>query len=152
MFFITHCSRDWNRNCTLSLFWGQFCMEKLHGELIMCIIKHIKLCDRTSNLPWNHSKIRSDGRCTSSSLPFMVWWVPYLNKRLRLEFNNGLEMTWIVATVWTHLHLFETDLYNGPSLGYGVYICLSHLLMVSWQVPHLSMGSRPDFNNDLGAD
>ena len=24
--------------------------------------------------------------------------------------------------------------------------------MVSWQVPHLSTGSRPDFNNDLGAD
>ena len=24
--------------------------------------------------------------------------------------------------------------------------------MVSWQVPHLSTGRRPDFNNDLGAD
>ena len=24
--------------------------------------------------------------------------------------------------------------------------------MVSWQMPHLSTGSRPDFNNDLGAD
>ena len=24
--------------------------------------------------------------------------------------------------------------------------------MVSWQVPHLSTGSRPDFNNDPGAD
>ena len=24
--------------------------------------------------------------------------------------------------------------------------------MVSWQVPHLSTCSRPDFNNDLGAD
>ena len=24
--------------------------------------------------------------------------------------------------------------------------------MVSWQVPNLSTGSRPDFNNDLGAD
>ena len=24
--------------------------------------------------------------------------------------------------------------------------------MVSWQVPHLSTGSRSDFNNDLGAD
>ena len=40
-----------------------------------------------------HSKIRSDGRYTSSSLPFMVWWVPYLNQRLRPEFNNGPEMT-----------------------------------------------------------
>ena len=110
------------------------------------------------NSNWNdglspdHSKIRSDGRCTSSSLPFMVWWVPYLNKRLRPKFNNGPEMTWIVATVWTPLHLFETDLYNGPSISHRVYICSSLLLMVSWQVPHLSTGSRPDFNNDLGAD
>ena len=24
--------------------------------------------------------------------------------------------------------------------------------MVSWQVPHLSTGSRPDFNNEIGAD
>ena len=122
------------------------------------------------NSNWNngpspgHSNIRSDGRCTSSSLPFMVWWVRYLNKRLRPEFNNGPEMTWIVATVWSPLHLFETDLYNGPSLSHGVYICsptyvllqwsptYGLLLMVSWQVPHLSTGSRPDFNNDLGAD
>ena len=56
------------------------------------------------------------------------------------------------ATVWTPLHLFETNLYNGPSLSHGVYICSSLLLMASWQVPHLSTGSRPDFNNDLGAD
>ena len=81
----------------------------------------------------------------------MVWWVPYL-KRLKPEFNNGPEMTSIEATVWTALHLFETDLYNGPSLSHGVYICSSLLLMVSCQVPHLSTGSRPDFNNDLGAD
>ena len=56
------------------------------------------------------------------------------------------------ATVWTPLHLFEANLYNGPSLSHGVYICSSLLLMVSWQVPHLSTGSRPDFNNDPGAD
>ena len=81
----------------------------------------------------------------------MVWWVPYL-KRLKPESNNGPEMTSIEATVWTPLHLFETDLYNGPSLSHGVYLCSSLLLMVSWQVPHLSTGSTPDFNNDLGAD
>ena len=80
-----------------------------------------------------------------------VWWVPYL-KRLKPEFNNGPEMTSIEATIWTPLHLFKTDLYNGPSLSHGVYICSSLLLMVSWQVPHLSTGSRPNFNNDLGSD
>ena len=92
------------------------------------------------NSNWNngsspdHYKIRLDGRCTSLSLPFMVWWVPYLNKLLKPEFNNDPEMTCIEATVWTPLHLFETNRYNGPSLSHGVYICSSLLLIVSWQV------------------
>ena len=33
-----HCSEDWSQNYTPSLFWGQFSMEKLYEELIMCII------------------------------------------------------------------------------------------------------------------
>ena len=33
-----HCLGDWNRSCTLSLFRGQFCIEKLYGELIISII------------------------------------------------------------------------------------------------------------------
>ena len=35
--FIIHFSGDWNLKCTLSLFWGRFCVEK-YGELIMCIV------------------------------------------------------------------------------------------------------------------
>ena len=26
------------QNCTLSPFWGQFCMERLYGDLVRCII------------------------------------------------------------------------------------------------------------------
>ena len=47
-----------------------------------------------------HSRIGSDRRYTCSSLKFMVWWVPYLNKNRRPDFNNGPEMNWIVAAVW----------------------------------------------------
>ena len=38
--FIIHMLEDCKRSCTLSLFWGQFYMEKLYGELIMCIIMY----------------------------------------------------------------------------------------------------------------
>ena len=37
-----------------------------------------------------HSSLGSDGRYTCSSLPLMVFWVPYLNKGYMPEFNNGL--------------------------------------------------------------
>ena len=80
-----------------------------------------------------HSKIRSDGRCTSSSLPFMVWWVPYLNKSLRPEFYNGPEMTWTVAAVWIPWH------YSRPTC-----------IMAFPQA--ILKGNGPDFNNDLGGD
>ena len=79
----------------------------------------------------------------------MVWWVPYL-KRLKPEFNNGLEMTSIEATVWTPLHLFETDLYNFPK-PWSIHMFKSPTYGFLAGA-HLSTGSRPDFNNDLGAD
>ena len=34
----------------------------------------------------------------------------------------------------------------------GLYICSSLLLMISWWVPYLPKGCRPDFNNGLGGD
>ena len=37
-----------------------------------------------------HSNLGSDVRYTCSSLSFIVWWVPYLNKGCRSDFNNGL--------------------------------------------------------------
>ena len=40
--------------------------------------------------PGHHSNFGSDGRYTCLSLPLMVWWVPYLNKGCRPDFNNGL--------------------------------------------------------------
>ena len=88
----------------------------------------------------------------------MVWWAPYLNKGPRPDVNNELEVTWIVAAVWTPCRFFETDLYHGPSLSHsnpvsdGVYICSGLLLMVSWQVPYLPKGRRPDLDDGLGGD
>ena len=51
-YFIIHRLGDWNRSCTLSLFWGQFCMEKLYGELIECIIRAYRV-NRYDNCPVN---------------------------------------------------------------------------------------------------
>ena len=54
--------------------------------------------------------------------------------------------------------LFESDLNNGPSPSHsnlvsdGIYIYSGLLLMVSWWVPCLSKGYRPDFNNGLVGD
>ena len=55
-------------------------------------------------------------------------------------------------------HLLKSNSNNCPSPSYsnlvsdGVCICSGLLLMVSWQVPHLVKGCRPDFNNGLGGD
>ena len=67
------------------------------------------------------------------------------------------ELTWIVAPFCPR-RLFESDLNNGPSPNHfslvsdEVYICSGLLLMVSWQVPYLAKGCRPDFTNGLGVD
>ena len=55
--FIIHRLGDWNQSCTLSLLWGQFCTEKIHGELTMCIINEVKSGSTyTLLVPWikNH--------------------------------------------------------------------------------------------------
>ena len=54
--------------------------------------------------------------------------------------------------------LFEPDLNNGPSPSHsnlvsdGIYIYSGLLLMVSWWVPYLLKGCRPDVNNGLVGD
>ena len=87
------------------------------------------------------------------------WQVPYLAKGCRPDFSNGL----------------RGDLNSGPTLAPGVYssltqmtapqlprpspscvrwsyICSCLLLMVSWQVPYLAKGCRPDFSDGLRID
>ena len=99
-----------------------------------------------------HSNLGSDGRYTCPSLPFMVSWVPYLNKGPRPDFNNGPGLTQTVAA------LSESDFNNGQSssdsnlVSEGAYIFSGLLLTVSWWMPYLSKGHRPDFNNGLGSD
>ena len=88
----------------------------------------------------------------------MVWWLPYLNKGCRPDFDNGLGGDSNSGPVLAPWHLFESDSNNGPSPGYSnlvsdeVYIRSGLLLMVSWWVPYLPKGCRPDFNNGLGGD
>ena len=82
------------------------------------------------------------------------WQVPYL----------AAGMTSIMASDVTRLvapfpppHLIKSDSTNGPSTGHlnlvsDGAICSCLLLMVSWQVPYLAKGCRPDFNNGLRGD
>ena len=90
--------------------------------------------------------LRSDGRYTCSSLPLMVWWVPYLNKGRRPDFNNGLGGDSNSGPILAPWRLFESDLNNGPSPSHSnlvtdeVYICSGPLLMVSWLLPYLAKG------------
>ena len=70
---------------------------------------------------------------------------------------TGLEVTRIVAP-FSPQCLFKSDSNNGPSPGHfnlvsnGVTSVQVFYFMVSWQVPYLAKGCRPDFNNGLGAD
>ena len=105
------------------------------------------------------SKLGSDGRYTLFRSPTMdSWWVPCLHKGCRPDFNNGLGDDSNSGFVLATQRLFEFDSNNGsfPShsnlVSDGVYTCLCLIPMVSWWVPYLHKGCRPDFNNGLGCD
>ena len=80
-----------------------------------------------------HSNLGSDGRYTCSGLVLMdSWWVPYLPKGCRPDFNNGLGGDSNSGPVLAPQRLFEFDSNNGSSPRHSnlvsdrVYICLSH--------------------------
>ena len=105
-----------------------------------------------------HSNLGSDGRYTCSSLPLMVWWVPYLNRDYRPDFSNGQGGDSNSDPVLASWRLFESDWNNCPSLGHSslvsgeVYFCLGVLLMVSWWLPYLAKDPTLDFNSGPGND
>ena len=88
----------------------------------------------------------------------MVWWVPYLNKGCRPDFNNGLGGDSNSGPILAPWRLFESDSNNGPSPSHSnlvsdeVYICSGLLLMVSWLLPYLAKGPTPNFNSGPGND
>ena len=62
-----------------------------------------------------HSNLESDGRYICSGLLLMdSWWVPYLHKGCRPDFNNGLGGYSNSGPVLVPRHLFESDSINGP--------------------------------------
>ena len=95
-----------------------------------------------------HSSLGSDGRYTCSSLPFMVWWIPYLNKGCRPDFRNGLEgdsdsspvfppgvylsPTRIMAPSSGHSNLVSDEVYN--CFRSPTYVFL--VVTISGQGPH----------------
>ena len=84
------------------------------------------------------------------------WWVPYLPKSCRPDFNQ--EVTQTVAPYWSpSVYLSSTRIMTLlqaiPILCQIEYTSIHVLIpMVSWWVPYLPKGCRPDFNNGLGGD
>ena len=106
-----------------------------------------------------HSNLGSDEVYICSSFLLMIfWWLPYLAKGPTPDFNNGPGNDSNSDRILALQRLLESDLNNGPSPSHsnlvsdGVYICSGLLHMVSWWMPYLPKGYRPDFNNDLGGD
>ena len=74
-----------------------------------------------------------------------------LAKGCRPDFNNGLTGDSNSGPFWAPgVYLSPTRIMALPQvISVLSYICSCLLLMVSWQVPYLVMGCRPDFNNGL---
>ena len=67
-----------------------------------------------------HSDLESDGRYFCSGFPLMVsWWVQYLAKGPRPDFNNGPWDNLKSGRILGSRRLFETDLNNGLSPGHS---------------------------------
>ena len=105
----------------------------------------------------SYPNLVSDGVYICSGLLLMVsWWVPYLIKSCRPDFNNGLGGDSNSGPILGPRRLFESNSNNGPSPGHSnlvsdeVYICSSLPLMISWWLPSLAKGPTPDFNNGPG--
>ena len=78
------------------------------------------------------------------SLPLMVWWVPYLNKGCRPDFNNGLggDSDSGVLASW---RLFESDSNNVPSPGHSSLVSdevFRSPIYGSWWLPYWPRAPR----------
>ena len=82
----------------------------------------------------------------------LSWQVPYLAKDHRPDCNNSLggdsNSGHILALgAYSNLTQIPRPFHFCVRLS---YICSSLLLMLSWQVPYLAKGHRPEFNNSPG--
>ena len=100
------------------------------------------------------------GQMTDTSVqapPLMVfWWVPYLVKRPRPDFNNGSGDNSDCGCILGPRHLFEFDLNNDPSPGNSilgsdgstsVYLNLWSPKILIIHLMSAISGLRLDFNN-----
>ena len=102
-----------------------------------------------------HLNLVSDG---ATSVHVSYLWFP---GRCHVQ-PRAADLTLIMASEVTRIVvpfprcLFESDSNNGPFPGHlnvrWSYICSCLLPMVSWQVPYLAKGCRPDFNNGFRSD
>ena len=76
------------------------------------------------------------------------WWVPYLPKGCRPDFNNGLGGDSNSGPVLAPRRLFESDSNNGPSPGHSNLV--SDEVYISVQVFYLWFpGGYNDFSTDV---
>ena len=106
-----------------------------------------------------HSNLVSNEVYNYLSLLLMIsWWLPYLATGPTPDFNSGPGNDSNIGCILALQRLFDSNLNNSPPLPKPVPILCQIeytsvlLLMVSWWVPYLPKGCRPDFINGLGGD
>ena len=76
---------------------------------------HFKSDSNNGPFP-GHSNLVSDGACICSGLLLMAsWWVPYLAKGYRPDFNNGLGGDSNSGSILVPRRLLKSDSNIGPS-------------------------------------
>ena len=95
--------------------------------------------------------------CCLCLLLMVSWQVSYLAKGYRPDFNNSTRGDSnsgpiLVPGVYSNLTRITAPPRPSQSCVTWSYIRSCLLLMVSWQVPYLAKGCRPDFNNGLRGD
>ena len=127
---------------TFSLFKLKLVLNGKYGVINsgpILALQHLFKSDLNNSPSPSHSNLVSDGIYIYSGLLLMVsWWVKYLPKGCRPDFNNDLVGDSNSGPVLAPRHLFESNLNNGPSPGHPslvsdeVYICSSLLFMNFW--------------------
>ena len=107
---------------------------------------------------WNNGPSPGHSNLVSVYICSGLMVVPYLAYGPTPDFNSGPGNDSNIGYILALQCLSESNLNNSPSPSHSnlvsdrPYICSSLLLMVSWWVPHLPKGCRPDFNNGPGGD
>ena len=120
-----------------------------------CSPHHLLKSNSNNGLSPGHLNLVSDG---ATSIHVSYLWFPgrchIWPRAAGLSSIMTSEMTRIVAPFWAPSVYSSLTRIMPPPQAISIlsYICSCLLCMVSWQVPHLAKGCRPDFNDGLRGD